>query len=356
MPVLRSIRERLAAARPPGGLRIGAGLPGGRGIKLRLSDPLLLDDVAADFPGLTIILAHPSVPWADAQISMYGPMDGVFISGGARVRGVPGPDCPIPGRGGGWLRLNKAGWAWGRAAVLLHQGLEIDRLEVGKLQVLRRPLPSGEAVAESDKPILPQLDAIKLKVPILVNILGKTAIARCTRTLGTLISAGVPILDAINITKETCGNEVYSRALSKAHDAIRERLAAGRLGIAPRTLRNKIKQDPLPPAACREYRESAPALGKRLLGIRVSREDGARLAESPMLFPSDKDASRLHVFPNLPADVDARVADRGRAAAAAGSDASAAGGEPCCMLGCHGPAAKGLVTTSLPSTRRPAMP
>jgi type IV pilus assembly protein PilC len=65
-------------------------------------------------------------------------------------------------------------------------------------------------------------DVIKLKIPILGNILGKTAIARFTRTLGTLISAGVPILDAINITKETCGNEVYSRALSKVHDAIRE--------------------------------------------------------------------------------------------------------------------------------------
>jgi type IV pilus assembly protein PilC len=65
-------------------------------------------------------------------------------------------------------------------------------------------------------------DAIKLKIPILGNILGKTAIARFTRTLGTLISAGVPILDAINITKETCGNEVYSRALGKVHDAIRE--------------------------------------------------------------------------------------------------------------------------------------
>ncbi len=66
------------------------------------------------------------------------------------------------------------------------------------------------------------VDAIKLKIPILGGILGKTAIARFTRTLGTLISAGVPILDALNITKETCGNEVYSRALAKVHDAIRE--------------------------------------------------------------------------------------------------------------------------------------
>src|SRR5688572_750214 len=66
------------------------------------------------------------------------------------------------------------------------------------------------------------VDLVKLKIPILGGILGKTAIARFTRTLGTLISAGVPILDAINITKETCGNEVYSRALGKVHDAIRE--------------------------------------------------------------------------------------------------------------------------------------
>jgi type IV pilus assembly protein PilC len=65
-------------------------------------------------------------------------------------------------------------------------------------------------------------DVIKLKIPILGGILSKTSIARFTRTLGTLISAGVPILDAINITKETSGNEVYARALQKVHDAIRE--------------------------------------------------------------------------------------------------------------------------------------
>jgi predicted TIM-barrel fold metal-dependent hydrolase len=58
---------------------IGAGLPGGRGIKLRLSDPMLLDDVAADFPGLTVILAHPSVPWADSAISMATHKSNVFI-------------------------------------------------------------------------------------------------------------------------------------------------------------------------------------------------------------------------------------------------------------------------------------
>jgi predicted TIM-barrel fold metal-dependent hydrolase len=49
---------------------IGAGLPGGRGIKLRYSDPILIDDVAADFPELTVILAHPAVPWQDTAISI----------------------------------------------------------------------------------------------------------------------------------------------------------------------------------------------------------------------------------------------------------------------------------------------
>ncbi len=58
---------------------IGAGLPGGRGIKLRLSDPMLVDDVAADFPALTVILAHPSVPWAASSISMATHKSNVYI-------------------------------------------------------------------------------------------------------------------------------------------------------------------------------------------------------------------------------------------------------------------------------------
>ena len=58
---------------------IGAGLPGGRGIKLRYSDPMLLDDVAADFPALTIILAHPSVPWQDEAISIATHKENVYI-------------------------------------------------------------------------------------------------------------------------------------------------------------------------------------------------------------------------------------------------------------------------------------
>lgn len=66
------------------------------------------------------------------------------------------------------------------------------------------------------------LDAFKLKLPIMGNILTKTAVARFTRTLGTLIAAGVPILEALTITKDTSGNEVFVRALGRVHDAIRE--------------------------------------------------------------------------------------------------------------------------------------
>lgn len=49
---------------------IGAGMPGGAGIKLRPCNPMYLDDLAADFPSLQIIMAHPSVPWQSEAISI----------------------------------------------------------------------------------------------------------------------------------------------------------------------------------------------------------------------------------------------------------------------------------------------
>ncbi|MEV0106475.1 4-hydroxyphenyl-beta-ketoacyl-CoA hydrolase [Nocardia sp. NPDC050799] len=76
--------EALAEAGVPvlfhtGQTGIGAGLPGGHGIKLRYSDPMLLDDVAADFPDLTLIMAHPAVPWADSQIAIATHKANVYI-------------------------------------------------------------------------------------------------------------------------------------------------------------------------------------------------------------------------------------------------------------------------------------
>lgn len=58
---------------------MGAGLPGGRGIKLKYSNPLLLDEVAADHPNLPIIMAHPSVPWQDEANSIATHKANVYI-------------------------------------------------------------------------------------------------------------------------------------------------------------------------------------------------------------------------------------------------------------------------------------
>jgi type IV pilus assembly protein PilC len=66
------------------------------------------------------------------------------------------------------------------------------------------------------------LDWLKMHVPIVGSIVNRTAIARFARTLGTLITSGVPILDALNITRETVGNAVVARALGQVHDSIRE--------------------------------------------------------------------------------------------------------------------------------------
>ena len=66
------------------------------------------------------------------------------------------------------------------------------------------------------------LDWLMLHLPVIGQVAYKTTVARWTRTLATLISAGVPILEALNITRETSGNEVYARMLGKVHGAIRQ--------------------------------------------------------------------------------------------------------------------------------------
>jgi predicted TIM-barrel fold metal-dependent hydrolase len=58
---------------------IGAGVRGGGGIRLRYSDPMLVDDVAVDFPDLRIILAHPSFPWQDEALAVAGHKPHVHI-------------------------------------------------------------------------------------------------------------------------------------------------------------------------------------------------------------------------------------------------------------------------------------
>ncbi len=66
------------------------------------------------------------------------------------------------------------------------------------------------------------IDNMKLKMPILGDIQRKSAVSRFSRTLGTLVTSGVPILQALNITRDTAGNVVISKAIEKVHEAVKE--------------------------------------------------------------------------------------------------------------------------------------
>jgi type IV pilus assembly protein PilC len=65
-------------------------------------------------------------------------------------------------------------------------------------------------------------DKLKLKVPPFGTVVSKVAISRFTRTLGTLVSSGVPILQALTIVKETAGNVIISNAISGVHESVKE--------------------------------------------------------------------------------------------------------------------------------------
>jgi len=66
------------------------------------------------------------------------------------------------------------------------------------------------------------IDAMKLRVPVFGNVQRKSAISRFSRTLGTLVTSGVPILQALNITRDTAGNVVIAEAISKVHESVKE--------------------------------------------------------------------------------------------------------------------------------------
>ncbi|MFV0337228.1 MAG: type II secretion system F family protein [Chthoniobacterales bacterium] len=65
-------------------------------------------------------------------------------------------------------------------------------------------------------------DTLKLKLPLFGDLTRKSAISRFSRTLGTLVTSGVPILQALNITRETAGNVIIADAITKVHDAVKE--------------------------------------------------------------------------------------------------------------------------------------
>src|SRR5438093_1835322 len=66
------------------------------------------------------------------------------------------------------------------------------------------------------------IDSFKLRMPLFGNLNRKTAISRFARTLGTLVTSGVPILQALNITRETACNAAIAAAISQVHDSVKE--------------------------------------------------------------------------------------------------------------------------------------
>lgn len=66
------------------------------------------------------------------------------------------------------------------------------------------------------------LDALKLKMPVTGTLAQRSAVSKFTRTLGTLLSSGVPILQSLVITRDTTGNRILSQAIQNVHDAVKE--------------------------------------------------------------------------------------------------------------------------------------
>lgn len=66
------------------------------------------------------------------------------------------------------------------------------------------------------------IDTMKLRMPVLGDIQRKSSVSRFSRTLGTLVTSGVPILQALNITRDTAGNVVISQAIEKVHESVKE--------------------------------------------------------------------------------------------------------------------------------------
>jgi len=76
-------------------------------------------------------------------------------------------------------------------------------------------------IARTPKGLL-AIDTVKLRAPLFGDLTRKSAISRFSRTLGTLVTSGVPILQALTITRETAGNVVIADAITKVHDAVKE--------------------------------------------------------------------------------------------------------------------------------------
>ena len=95
-----------------------------------------------------------------------------------------------------------------------HNGLQIA-IGVGALIVIYKVIGHTKGGAYA-------LDVMRLKMPVTGTLVKRTAISQVTRTLGTLLASGVPILQALQIVRDTAGNKVIVNALQTVHDAVKE--------------------------------------------------------------------------------------------------------------------------------------
>ncbi len=95
-----------------------------------------------------------------------------------------------------------------------HNGLTVAVIFIGVI-VLLKLLGKTERGAYI-------FDVLKLRMPVTGTLVQRTAVSRLTRTLGTLLSSGVPILQALVIVRETSGNRVIAKAIQSVHDAVKE--------------------------------------------------------------------------------------------------------------------------------------
>ena len=95
-----------------------------------------------------------------------------------------------------------------------HNGLQI-LVGVGALVVIYKVFGHTKAGSYA-------LDVMRLKIPVTGTLVKRTAISQVTRTLGTLLASGVPILQALQIVRDTAGNKVIVNALQTVHDAVKE--------------------------------------------------------------------------------------------------------------------------------------
>ena len=90
------------------------------------------------------------------------------------------------------------------------------------LLIIGAVLYAGWKVFSMTKPGRRIIDRMKLRLPVFGPVQLKSSISRFTRTLGTLVTSGVPILQALNITRDTAGNVIVSDAIDKVHEAVKE--------------------------------------------------------------------------------------------------------------------------------------